>query len=176
MGELVMLDPRRLRREGLVDVDLGDGTFVKCRREDMTTLVFEGRVPMQMLMAIQKMVDMPNASPAERVNALGADHGKQLIDLLKLHATKVTLAPKLVLVDDGNPDHLPVDFLDVPKLMAIWNATATVPRVGPMAAATFRPEGDLVPPAPVADVPDVPPAPEPVAVAEPVVIERIISR
>jgi hypothetical protein len=176
MGDLVLLDPRRLRREGLVDVDLGDGTYIKCRREDMTTLVFEGRVPMPMLMAIQKMIDMPDASPAERVNALGSDHGRELIDLLKLHATKVALHPRIVLVDDGNLDHLPVDFLDVPRLMAIWNATAVVPRVGPMAAATFRPEGDLVSPDAVADVPAVPPAPEPVDLREPVAVEKLISR
>ena len=58
-----LLNPRTLRRSNEVQVDLGDGTYILARREDMTLLVFEGRVPMPMLAAVQKMIDMPHASP-----------------------------------------------------------------------------------------------------------------
>ena len=74
----------------------------------------------------------------QRIEALGADHGRTLVEILREHACKVALDPLMVMVDDGNPDHLPVEFLNIPKLMAIWTATALVPQVGQTAAATFR--------------------------------------
>ena len=133
-----VLSARKLRERNNVKVDMGDDTFVLCRREDMTMLVFEGRIPMPMLAAVQRMIDMPNASPSERLAALGAEHGRTLIEVLREHACKVAIEPKIVMQDDGDPDHLPVDLLDTQKLMAIWMTTALIPEVSAARAATFR--------------------------------------
>jgi hypothetical protein len=139
MAEL--LSARKLRESNQVKVDLGDGTFIRARREDMTLLVFEGRIPMPMLAAVQKMIDMPNASPAERIAALGTEHGRTLVEVLREHACKVAIEPKIVMTDDGNEDNLPVTFLDTQKLMTIWMATALIPEVTVTRAATFREGG-----------------------------------
>lgn len=146
-----LLNARKVRAANEVMVDLGDDTFVKARREDMTMLLFEGRLPMPMLTAVQKMIDMPNASPVERVEALGSEHGRALVDLLRQHVCRVSIDPVIVMEEDGNEDHLPVAFLDTPKLMAIWIATAVVPEVNQIQAATFRPSARLndAAPAPV---------------------------
>jgi hypothetical protein len=149
MAEL--LSARKVRQTHEVQVDLGDDTFIRARKEDMTLLVFEGRVPMPLLAAVQKMIDMPNASALERVEALGAEHGRKLIDILREHACKVSLEPQIVMTDDGDPDHLPVAFLDTQKLLTIWIATAVVPEVTPIQAATFRAgaSSDVAPAVPV---------------------------
>ena len=146
-----LLNARTVRAKNEVQVDLGDDTFIRARREDMTLLLFEGRVPMPMLAAVQKMIDLPNATPAERVESLGSEHGRALVDLLRNHACRVAIEPVIVMDEDGNPDHLPVAFLDTPKLMMIWQATAVVPEVNPSQAATFRGRAsvDAPPPAPV---------------------------
>lgn len=165
MSEL--LDPRKYREKNELEIDLGDGTHVVARKEDMTLLVFEGRVPMPMLTAVQKMIEMPNASAVERIQALG-DGGKDLVRVLREHACKVVLKPILVMEDDGNPEHLPIQYLDVNQLMVIWSATAVVPQIGVAAAARFRPRvaADDDPAVPARE--DVQPAPEPVGVPGPV--------
>jgi hypothetical protein len=136
MAEL--LSARKAREERDVIVDLEDGTYVRARREDMALLMFEGRIPMPMLVAVQRMIEMPHASAMERVLSLGEDNSRTLLDVLRRHVCNVVLEPFLVMTDDGDPDHLPVDYFDIPKLMLIWNATAVLPRVTPVEAATFR--------------------------------------
>lgn len=169
-----LLDARKVRRDSEIDVDLGDDTYVTCRKEDMTLLVFEGRVPMPMLAAVQKMVEMPNASAVDRIEALGAENGRSLVDVMRQHACKVAVRPRIVMVDDGNPDHLPVEYLDTPRLMAIWSATAIVPQVGAAAAATFRRRADADAPDDVQPSEDVPA--EPVLVAAPRAVERLVTQ
>jgi hypothetical protein len=160
-----LLNTRRLRETREVKVDIGNGDHVLARKEDMTLLVFEGRVPMPVLAAVQEMIELPNATPIERIAALG-DSGKSLIQILRAHAVKVVVQPVLTLIDDGNPDHLPADMLDVNQLMAIWTATAVVPPIGAPAAAEFRPRAVELPAAPVPDGEAVPPTAKPVAIGD----------
>jgi hypothetical protein len=152
MAEL--LSAKKLREASHVKVDVGNDTFVHCRREDMTTLVFEGRIPMPMLAAVQKMIDMPNASPAERIAALGEQHGRTLMEVLREHACKVAIEPRIVPQEDGNEDHLPVSLLNTQQLMSIWMATAVIPEVTTARAATFRTGGSTndAPPVPAGKV------------------------
>ncbi len=162
MAERKLLDARKHRAKNTIEVDLGfdeDGNeeFVLCRKEDITALVFEGRMPMPMLTAVQKMIDMPKATPMERIDALGKQNGQDLIDLMREHACRVSVTPKIVMADDGNPDHLPVSFFSTEKLMLIWNATAVIPRVGLTTAATFRSGAAPDDAAPVANVTGLPP-------------------
>lgn len=159
MSELKLLDPRAVRGASEVEVDLGDGTMVMARRQDMTMMVFEGRVPMPMLNAVQRMVEMPNATPQERVATLGSE-GRNLVELLRSHAVAVVTKPKMVLVDTGDPDVIPVEFLNIQQLMAIWNATAVVPKFGALGAARFRGGAGTDAPPAVAIEPDLPPATE----------------
>ena len=139
MSEL--LNPRTLRDRNVVNVDIGNNQHVVARKEDMTVLIFDGRVPMPLLVAVQKMIDMADASPTERLAALGAEHAAALVDVVRAHALEVVLRPKIVLEDDGNPDHLPIALLDLTQLIKIWSATAVVPMVTAAQAAEFRASG-----------------------------------
>lgn len=157
--KLRLLNARDVRREAEIEVDLGDGTMVKARKMDMTLLVFEGQISMTMLTAVQKMVEMPDASPVDRVAALGGE-GRSMVDMLRKHASVVVVAPRITLEDSPDPNVIPASYLNLPQLMAIWNATAVTPRFGASQAARFRrgtvldddapaPTGESVPPASV---------------------------
>lgn len=153
--KLRLLNPREVRRDSEIEVDLGDGTMVRARKLDMTLLVFEGQLSMTMLVAVQRMVDMPDASPVDRVNALGGE-GKSMVELLRKHASVVCVQPKIVLEETADPNVIPASYLNIQQLMAIWNATAVVPTFGAREAARFRSGAreDDAPPAPVSE--DVP--------------------
>ena len=147
--DVPLLDPRKVRREHHVRVDLGDGTAVLARREDLTVLVFEGRIPMPLLAAVQKMIDMPEASPADRIMSLGEAAGRDLVRVLREHVCAVVLQPRVTMEESGDPDTVPVSYFDIQQLMAIWTATAVVARVTPAGAARFRrgtePDDPVVP-------------------------------
>lgn len=162
MSEL--LNARDVRAENEVEIEIRPGKHVVARKEDMTVLVFEGRVPMPMLTAVQKMIEMPNATPVERIEALGKENGQTLVNVLREHACKVVLKPKFVLEDDGSLDSLPVSYLDINELMMIWSATAVVPKIGAASAARFRARAaaDDAPAVPAVEA--VPAAAEPVGV------------
>jgi hypothetical protein len=164
--KLRLLNPREVRRDSEIEVDLGDGTMVKARKMDMTLLVFEGQISMTMLTAVQKMVELPDASPVERVEALGGE-GRSMVDLLRKHASIVTIQPRITLEESADPNVIPASYLNLQQLMAIWNATAVTPRFGVSQASRFRvgPSADDAPPAPVGE--DVSPTSEPVAGAGP---------
>lgn len=138
MTELVLLNARKARDESEVTVDLGNGTAVRARKEDMTLLVFDGRVPLPLLAAVQRMIDMPGATDVERLEALGTEHGGNLVKLLQEHACAVVMQPKITMTDTGDPDTLPVHYFNTPQLMAIWSATAVVPRFTRVDAGRFR--------------------------------------
>lgn len=163
-----LLTAKKAREKNELRIQISHDEYVLARKEDMTVLVFEGRVPMPVLNAVQKMIDMPEATDEQRIAALGAAHGQELVDVLRQHAVRVVVKPKLVMEEDDNPDHVPVTYFDIPQLMAIWTETAIVPKIGAAAAARFR----LVPsPNDAPAVPDgetVQPAAEPVADARPV--------
>lgn len=164
--DLQLLDPAQLREESEVRIDIGGGRYVMGRKLDMTSMLFEGLVPMPLLTAMQKMTEMRDATPAQRVAALSEDgQGRSMLELLRKHACAAVVKPKMVLEDTGDRSTLPVDRLHFGQLMAIWQATAIVPLMSPSAAATFRSQ-----PSPVSvdaphDGPDVQPATQPVDAA-----------
>ena len=69
MGEL--LSARKVREQSIVDVDLGDGTFVRARKTDLSTMVFEGLVTTPLMAAAQKFIENREMSPAERIAEVG---------------------------------------------------------------------------------------------------------
>lgn len=141
--ETRILNPREARQTKIVIVDLGDGTAVRARKCDLATMVFNGNVSTPIMQAAQRFIENRELSPADRIAALqreGDDeHNRDaMLEVLRHHAVSVCVEPVVTMYDDGDPDHLPVELLTVPQLLAIWNQTALTPRVGAAAAATFR--------------------------------------
>ena len=134
-----LLSAERVRKTQIIDVDLGDGTFVRARRSDLSSMLFEGTVPTPLLAAAQKFIDNREMSPTERLEDLDAEVDRPgMLEVLRQHAIAVVIEPRVVPFDDKDPTHLPVDLLTLPQLLAIWNQTAVIPKVGAAEAATFR--------------------------------------
>jgi len=128
-----LLDPVAVRGQQLVDVDLGDGTFVRARRLDLPMMLMEGNIPMPLLSAARDLVE--HAGPPEE--ALADFAHEESLRVLRKHALLVVVEPMVVDHEDHNPEHLPVSLLTVTQLLAIWNATAVLPKVGAALAAEF---------------------------------------
>lgn len=170
--DLKLLNPREVRRANEIKVDIGDGMYVRARRDDVTAMVFDGRVPMPILTAVQKLIEMPHSTSAERVKALG-DAGKTLIEVVREHAVRVVIEPKLSLTETGDLDVLPVDYLNVNQLMAIWTETAVTPNIGPERAARFHRGQFATDDSPESDGGEVRQSPKLVAVEPPSEIEYV---
>jgi hypothetical protein len=143
-----LLNPQEIRAATIIDVDLGDGTIVRARRLDLEMSVFEGVMPTPLMNAAQKLVQTHGRPANERLDDLDETEKQEVLATLRRHAVAVVLEPIIVAVDDQNPDHLPVDLLRFPQLLAIWNATTITPKVGAATAANFR-QRPLEPAAPV---------------------------
>ena len=142
---MARINPAEWRKSKTVEVELPGGT-VLCRKDDLTQLVLDGKVPMPMLQAVQKMVAMPNATAMQRVQALDG-YGQDLTETLRDHAVRVAIDPPIARgVVEGA---LQVELMDLKELMVIWVNTAIVPPMGAAASATFR-EPAGADPAPVA--------------------------
>jgi hypothetical protein len=159
-----LLNPRKLRQTAIIDVALSEGRYVKARKLDLSVMLFEGLLPMSMLGAAQKFTQRTaSADPLGQLTNIEDTDRAAFMTVLRKHATVAVVEPKLVLVDDGNPDHLPVELLTLTDLMAIWTATAISPVLDPDAAAEFRrqPAPDVDPALQLGE--DVRPTAEPVA-------------
>jgi hypothetical protein len=168
--QLQTLDPRELRNQSTVTVDIGGGRCVVAQRLDMTSMVFEGLVPMPLLTAVQRMISMPEEDPIARLASMEATDKQSMLEMLRKHACRAVINPVVTPTDDGDQNHLPVSLLAVDILMKIWNATAVEPLLSPLEATTFRPRGsaDADPVLPARE--DVRPAAAPVA-AKPAELE-----
>lgn len=157
MSEIV--DVRQFRSKWEVNVELGGGLgHIVVRKQDMTLLLMNGKVPMPVLAAVQRMIDMPDvATDAERLAVLVQDEqGDSLVNMLHEHACAVALKPRLTMGYTEEPGTLPVTYLNLPQLMAIWTATAVVPKVTTAEAGRFRFATDADAPPVVADEPSIP--------------------
>jgi len=107
---------------------------VRIRRMTMTTMVMEGLIPMKLLQAAQKFEQLTDAVN-KGIATDGTNGGaaaladfdgtitKESLDFLRHYASVVVVEPKIVMEDDGNPDHLPVTELEAEELMGIFYAT-----------------------------------------------------
>jgi hypothetical protein len=161
-----LLDPTVERARAIIEVDLGNGQYVRARRLDLPQMIFEGLVPQPIMAAAQRLIDTQGQSASAQLGDeepdAAAQHAAQL-ETLRRHALTVVLEPRLVLHDDHDPSHLPVDLLTLTQLLAIWNQTAVTPRVSAAQAAHFRRAPGLGSHPPVSPREDVRPAPESVA-------------
>jgi hypothetical protein len=157
-----LVNPRERRRNRLIRVPLEDGTYVEARRVDMTTLVFEGLVPMPLLAAAQKLTGH-DAEPMDAFGQMDDDTKSGFMTTLRRYAVKAVVNPVVVLQDNGNDDHMAVEDFSFTELITIWNATAHVPLVTPAAAERFRVRPQQLSPVDVPPREDVRPSPAPVA-------------
>lgn len=137
-----LLDPAEVRAATLVDIDLGDDKFVRARRLDLSTMLIEGDLPLPLLTAARKFIESRHLEAAPEEAVTEVDH-EVVLDTLRKHALLVIMEPMVTAEDDYVPDHLPVKLFTLPQLMAIWNATAVLPKVGAALAAEFRPREDV---------------------------------
>lgn len=138
MSDEGLLNPRKVRAEQIVQVTFDDGSWVEARRCDIASMLFEGVVPTPLMQAAEKFIQNRELKPTERLEDLSDEDRPAMLETLRHHAVAVVIRPTIVMMDDGDPDHLPVEILTVPQLLAIWNQTAVVPKVGAAEAATFR--------------------------------------
>jgi len=156
-----LLNPRRFRKDRVVDVEIGDGLIVKARKLDLSTMMFEGLISLPLLAAVQRAVEPDNVGEQAKRLALMSDPDRlAMLDLLKRHAVKAVIEPVLTLEDDQNPDHLPVDMLGIEALTQIFAATTIVPVVNAAEVARFRERTAILHGAPAPHGEDVRPAPE----------------
>ena len=159
--DLPLLDPAELRATQTVRVDIGGGRAVIARKVDLTAMMFEGAIPLPLLSAVQNLTN--------GVDGLAAMPDSDRLSMMKMfqdHAVRVVIQPPLTATDDGDPHHLPVTFLHMPQLMAIWEATTAASVVTASAALRFRPTPSPIPAPVVHDGQDVRPPAEQLA-AEP---------
>jgi hypothetical protein len=164
---LQVLDPRTFRKNRIIDINIGDGYIVKAKKLDLTTMMFEGLLPMPVLTAVQRLITAggDEMSPAERVKFLEDNDRKAMLELLRRHACTAVIMPVLTMTDDGNPDHLVVDMLSIEALTEIFTQTTLLPTHNSAEVARFRGRAALVPEHDALPREDVRPAPEPVVPA-----------
>jgi hypothetical protein len=156
------LDPRKARENAVVTVTLSTGAFVTAKRIDMTDMLLEGLLPMPILSAAQKLITMKTESFEARMEAMKEIGQSDVRETLRKHAALACIDPIVCHPDDGNPDHMPADLINVMDLMLIWKATAVVPMIDPAAAARFREHPRPIPDPGPSTGEDVQPAAEPV--------------
>jgi hypothetical protein len=157
-----LLNPVTVRDQQLVDVDLGDDTFVRARKLDLSMMLLEGELPMPLLTAARKFIET-RGDPEEQLSEVNHE---EVLKTLRNHALVVVVEPTVVVEEDQNPAHMPVSLFTLPQLLAIWNQTAVLPKVGAAAAAEFRRQPDATLAHAVPARHEVRPSPEPVAQSE----------
>lgn len=178
---MAIVNPREARKNQTLKIETSLGE-VTARKLDMTAMFFEGLVPMPLLRAVQKMTgaaigEDPDPSEIDRLGQLTDAEKADVLLLLRRHAVAAVVAPVVVLEDDGNEDHLPVELFNLMDLMEIWGPTASIPKpkVTPVEAARFRPGATAQPGPAVPDGESVRPEAEPMAEAA-TADEEFVSR
>lgn len=116
--------PRRLTaqelRRTVFDVEIRPGRSVGMRRVSVLTLLFTNKIPMPLLGAFAKM--QQGIAPAD-LYALPEQDRAEMVEVLRWYACAAVADPVLVMVDDGDPAHVPVtEALTVEELFTISNA------------------------------------------------------
>jgi hypothetical protein len=162
---MALLTAKAARERNKVTVDLGDGTEVIARRDDMSMVVLDGRLPLPLLAAVENMVNLPDATNAERLKILTEPHdGVNMATMLREHAMRVCINPRVVPDDSQDEDAVPIGYFSVDQLMVLWISTAVVPEVTLSQATRFRGGASTAAPDDVPNGADVRPAAEPVVV------------
>lgn len=129
--ELVPTKGRTRRQRRSFVVRISQTLVVRIQIMDMMTMIMNNLVPMHLLDAAQKFEEMERKmvqaakDGSSAVNVAKEVDSKALEETMKFlrhYATVVVLEPKIVAVDDGVEDHIPVDFLTAEELMGIFYA------------------------------------------------------
>jgi hypothetical protein len=143
---------KALRAKGYWTLEVDPELTVELRRLDMVTLFMTGAIPMPLMASLsraQEIRQKDGMDDATFMSELGEDDKTNMLDLLRRYACLAVKSPPLVLVDDGNPEHVPVELLTGPQLLTIWQALppdAQTPRLTEAQADEFRgPESGQAP-------------------------------
>jgi hypothetical protein len=118
------LNPRARRERWTCDVELFDGSAVQCVRIGFDEMALTHLIPPPRLMTVLKQI-WGLATEAEAVAALHDEVSvAALLNLLRRQAVACAVDPVITLTDDGDPDHLPADLIEMDDLVRIWMATA----------------------------------------------------
>jgi hypothetical protein len=134
------------------EVEIRPGKTVLIERRDLITMFLEGLLPMELLTAMQRLLDQAPTfmeNPAALASVPGEDRAA-VVEMLRRFACLVVIDPVLVFEPDDEPNHLPVSKLTSKELLAIWTEAHAMmgidvtkleaARGGPEAAEQFRPQ------------------------------------
>lgn len=115
--------PRRLTAQQLrrttYELELRPGWTIALRRSSMMTLLLSGKLPLPLLAAFGQLQRLSTSralaesDPTER---------ELMLEALRWYACSVVADPVVVMTDDGNPDHVPVEVFTAEELFAIGYA------------------------------------------------------
>lgn len=137
-----ILTPTRGRDRRKIDsyiVRVSQSLVVRIRQMDMMTMVMNNLIPMHLLDSAQKFEEMERKmvqaakdgqSAVNVAKELDPSAMNETLKFLKHYATIIVIEPKIVTVDDGNEDHIPVDNLTAEELMNIFYARAAQDKEG----------------------------------------------
>ena len=134
---------RELRGRSTFTVEIRPGFVFRIRRLTMTDLVLQQLIPLNMLQAALKFnAIMANAektvNAAEEAEKVSKESPftpqviEETREFLRRYACAVVVEPKIVMEDDGNEDHLPVDELTYDDLSLIFKASPDSEKEAPV--------------------------------------------
>lgn len=168
------VNPQERRKKATVEVTIGGGATILCRRLSVLTAVLTGNLPLRLMKAGEKFAaEHGDATYAEMADALGKKENAETAEMIDRVVCIASLDPKVVMEGDGDPNHMLITELEFDERMAIFKE---VTQPAALAAAPITPEipelrteeareefRGAVAPAPSAPAParqDVQPAPE----------------
>jgi hypothetical protein len=152
-GSVKRASARELRRVKLFDVEVTGFGTVAVKKADIVGLIMSGAIPMHLLSAMAELagsrVKTLEANPMS-ILEMPQEEAAAVFELLQRYACQVEVDPRIVMHDDVNQDHLPVDILDTNQLLEIWRA------VPPESSMLDQPTAKEFPDQPTAVPPDAP--------------------
>jgi hypothetical protein len=115
----------RRRNEFVLKID--DTLTVRMRRLDMPTMLVNGLLPLPMVRAAQKFEELQNtvnqdpAKPVDNLDLINEISENGFLAMLQKFAVLCVIEPKFVHEDTGAEDCVPVSFLSLEQLLAIWS-------------------------------------------------------
>lgn len=129
------LDPQQRRAQATVEVDLGGGVTVLCRRRSLLALASSGVLPMHLLRVADNIAnEYGDMSPDQIATAVTDDVAEDAHLLRKRVICAAAIEPIITMEPDDHPAHLYVEDLEFDEQIIIFNAiTSTPPLTAPPA-------------------------------------------
>lgn len=168
------VNPQERRKKATVEVTIGGGATILCRRLSVLTAVLTGNLPLRLMKAGEKFAaEHADATYAEMADLLGQPEHADTGEMINRVVCIASLDPKVVMESDGDPNHMLITELEFDERMAIFkevtqpaalDATLAVPELPELrteaAREDFRGTEPPTPPAPAPARQDVSPTAE----------------